>query len=48
MNILKQETMSPKITRSPHETIKLTELHYMFCGTPVEEHCSKLQDFAGL
>jgi len=22
------------------EPLKLTELHYMFCGTPVEEHCN--------
>jgi len=35
---LQQEIISPEKRGTLTEPLKLTEPHYMFCGTPVEEH----------
>jgi len=35
---MKQEILSPKKRGTLMEPLKLTESHYMFCETPVEEH----------
>jgi len=38
----KAKILSPKKRGTLTEPLKLTEPHYMFCGTPVEEHCAKI------
>jgi len=40
---LKQKVISPKKRGTLTELLKLTEPHYMSCGTPVEEHCYRMK-----